>query len=189
MSMFDDDEDCEETPINMFSRADDYGGGLEDQRTNQDEMDQLMKPCLDFDDNDEEDMGDDSGVELNGLRPTLDKNQDVEEQPQYDIEKYFSNENVDKPRRQTPLPTQAVFSQRNGKVGGVGRRYSSSSEEEDDLNGGYGKSSSHNDESDDEDDDEFARQDDDPLSLDELDGWMNQINTVQRAQQLAAQSS
>ena len=74
MSMFDDDEDCEETPINMFSRADDYGGGLEDQRTNQDEMDQLMKPCLDFDDNDEEDMGDDSGVELNGLRPTLDKN-------------------------------------------------------------------------------------------------------------------
>lgn len=54
------------------------------------------------------------------------------------------------------------------------------------MNGGYGKSSSHNDESDDEDDDEFARQDDDPLSLDELDGWMNQINTVQRAQQLAA---
>ena len=51
-SMFDDDEDDGDTPLDMFQRNDDYGGGLDDQRTNQDEMDQLMKPCLDFDDDD-----------------------------------------------------------------------------------------------------------------------------------------
>lgn len=34
--------------------SDNYGGGFEDQRTNQAEMDSLMKPVLDFDDNDEE---------------------------------------------------------------------------------------------------------------------------------------
>ena len=41
--MFDEDEDDGDAPINMFSRDDDYGGGLEDQRTNQKEIDELMK--------------------------------------------------------------------------------------------------------------------------------------------------
>ena len=50
--MFDDDDNDYDTPLDMFQRNDDYGGGLEDQRTNQEEMDQLMKPCLDFDDDD-----------------------------------------------------------------------------------------------------------------------------------------
>ena len=56
--MFDDaqedDEDEADQAVNIFSRSDDYGGGLEDQRTNQDEMDRLLQPVLDFDDNDEE---------------------------------------------------------------------------------------------------------------------------------------
>ena len=30
MSMFDDDEDEGDTPVDMFSRTDDYGGHLED---------------------------------------------------------------------------------------------------------------------------------------------------------------
>lgn len=95
--MFDDDEDEGEAPINnnRFGRTDDYGGGLEDQRTNQAEMDQLMQPCLDFDDkNDEEEGVGDLGLALDGLRPTLDSNDDKE--PQYNIEKYFSNGNVDR---------------------------------------------------------------------------------------------
>ena len=58
--MFDDDEEDEEDqPIEMFNRDDDYGGGFEDQRTNQTDMDNLMKPCLIFNDDDEE--GDDPG--------------------------------------------------------------------------------------------------------------------------------
>ena len=45
--MFDDDEDDGDTPVDMFGR--------DAPRTNQEEMDRLMKPCLDYDDNDEED--------------------------------------------------------------------------------------------------------------------------------------
>ena len=61
LSMFDDDEDEDQgdAPIDMFSRN--------VQRTNQEEMDRLMKPCLDYDDNDEEDEQDIGGL----LRPTL----------------------------------------------------------------------------------------------------------------------
>lgn len=33
-----------------FKRPDDYGGDLDDQRTNQADMDMLMTPQLDFDD-------------------------------------------------------------------------------------------------------------------------------------------
>jgi len=54
--MFDDDEDDGEQPeqVDLFGRED-YGSGMAGaQRTNQAEMDQLMKPCLDYDDNDEE---------------------------------------------------------------------------------------------------------------------------------------
>ena len=61
----DDDEDEADQPLNMFSRNDDYGGGLEDQRTNQDEMDRLLQPVLDFDDNDEE------GDSVDLLKPKL----------------------------------------------------------------------------------------------------------------------
>jgi hypothetical protein len=58
--MFDDDDDDEgDQPIDMFNRDDDYGGGFEDQRTNQTDMDNLMKPCLIFNDDDEE--ADDTG--------------------------------------------------------------------------------------------------------------------------------
>jgi len=57
-------------------------------------MDELMKPCLDYDDNDDED-------ELGGLlQPTLDSKKDTgdqeEESGQYNIEKYFSNGDVDR---------------------------------------------------------------------------------------------
>ena len=38
LSMFDDDEDEADQQVDIFNRADDYGG-LDDQRTNQEEMD------------------------------------------------------------------------------------------------------------------------------------------------------
>ena len=79
LSMFDDDNDEADNPIDSFGREDDYGGGFEDQRTNQDEMDQLLQPCLDYDDNDEE-----NSVGL--LKPKLgskpDKGEDDEEEPE-----------------------------------------------------------------------------------------------------------
>jgi len=56
-------------------------------------MDSLMKPCLDYDDNDEEEM--DIG---DLLRPKLSgKDDEDEDEPlQYNIEKYFSNGDVDR---------------------------------------------------------------------------------------------
>ena len=92
--MFDDDDDEGDAPIDNpdFRRKDDYGGGLDDQRTNQDEMDQLMKPCLDFDDDEDEEeevdgyMGRGGAAQL--LKPKLGNGAMVE--------KYFSNGDVDR---------------------------------------------------------------------------------------------
>jgi len=68
--MFDDDDDDEpDKPVDLNNKDEDYSGGFEDQRTNQVDMDNLMKPCLDFDDNDEE-----SGDAVSRLRPTLNFN-------------------------------------------------------------------------------------------------------------------
>lgn len=65
--MFDDDDDDEpDKPVDLRNKQDDYSEGFEDQRTNQTDMDNLMKPCLDFDDNDEESS--DTAILL---RPTL----------------------------------------------------------------------------------------------------------------------
>ena len=86
------------------------------QRTNQEEMDRLMKPCLDYDDNDEEDEQDIGGL----LRPTLgaaknalaaDDEENGGGNVQYDIEKYFSNGDVD---RTGGSNIQDVFSRRAG---------------------------------------------------------------------------
>lgn len=168
--MFDDDDDEGDTPVegSMFRRKDDYGGGLDDQRTNQDEMDQLMKPCLDFDDDDEEDdelLEDDQGGVLHGgnsgLKPklTISENDD-------NLEKYFSNGDVDRGhienKDESSNEHKAVFSKRNGRNQPTGRvkRYNNSDQDDD---------------FDDDEDDELERGGD-PLSLDELNGWMNQIN-------------
>ena len=67
---------------------------------------------------------------------------------------------------------QAVFSKRHGKSGKP-RRYSDDDNEDDD-DAGYGGHRGRTNNSD-SDDDELDRNGD-PLSLEELDGWMNQIN-------------
>lgn len=109
--MFDDEDDDDDgdQPVNMFSRDDDYGGGFEDQRTNQDEMDRLLQPILDFDDNDEEG---DSVENSNLLKPTLDSktndpedektgNENNEGAEQYSMDKYFSNGDIDRGHKLT----------------------------------------------------------------------------------------
>ena len=179
--MFDDDEDEGDTPVDMFIRNSDYGGGLDEQRTNQDEMDQLMKPCLDFDDDDDEEES--GGAALQGLKPKLD-NGDAKEPPQqeYNISKYFSNGDVDRGHigtdNTTALSSQTVFSKRNGKAGMV-TRYNNEDDDEDDGDT-YGrkniKALQDNYMDDDDDDDDELERGGDPLSLDDLDGWMNQIN-------------
>ena len=74
-----------------------------------------------------------------------------------------------------------MFSKRNGKAGVVRRYNSEEDDDEEDEDDGdtYGrknnKAMQDNFMDDDFDDDEFER-DGDPLSLDELDGWMNEIN-------------
>ena len=160
--MFDDDEDDGDNQVDVFGRDDDYGGGFEDQRTNQDEMDQLLQPCLDYDDNDEE-----NSVGL--LKPKLgnkadkDEEEEEEEPEQYNIEKYFSNGDVNHTDR-----IQAVFSKRHGKSGKP-RRYGDDDDEDEDDNYGGRRGQQANSDS---DDDELDRGGD-PLSLEELDGWMN----------------
>lgn len=265
LSMFDDDEDEEEdhgyekerteeaqasaTTIkdepgnsaaiitgDIFGRSDDYGGGLADQRTNQAEMDQLMKPCLDFsDDEDEEGEGNDHQVSdsltLNGLKPKLsgagDDNEDSlqesqEQAPQYSIEKYFSNGDVDRGHKSEAKP---VFSKRQSgsKRGVIVKRYSGSDDDDEEVERseddedaevaekgdksgdrygaadadeaadwmaynnrskvssagggvarGYGKS---------DDSDNDLDRDGDPLTLDELDDWMNEMKHKNDGQQ------
>ena len=183
-SMFDDDEDEGDTPVDMFIRNSDYGGGLDDQRTNQDEMDQLMKPCLDFDDDDDEDES--GGAALQGLKPKL-NNGDAKEPPQqeYNISKYFSNGDVDRGHIGTDNTTalsssQTVFSKRNGKAGMVTRYNNEDDDDDEDDGDTYGrkniKALQDNYMDDDEDDDDELERGGDPLSIDDLDGWMNQIN-------------
>ena len=112
-----------------------------------------MKPCLDFDDDDNDE--EDGGLALDGLKPTLDDN----------IEKYFSNGDVDRGH------TQAVFSKRHGKAGGgMVRRYSSDDDEDEEQDDTYGrnKRASHNiGGSDSDNDDDTYEREGEPLSLDE----------------------
>ena len=184
LSMFDDDEDDGDAPIEMFSRDDDYGGGLEDQRTNQKEIDELMKqPCLEFDE------GDEDFDPLTLLKPRInnylqdddddtgpDKN-DGEEQQEYSMEKYFSNGDIDRGH---------IKSKANK---GKGRRYGSDDDDDDygamndgmdDDEEGYAnrnKAKKNNKARfDSDDDDDINRGDEEPFSLEELDGWMNKIN-------------
>jgi len=42
-------------------------------------MDQLMKPCLDFDDDNDEEENESCSLNLDGLRPTLNENADKNE--------------------------------------------------------------------------------------------------------------
>jgi len=119
--MFDEDGEGAESAAPIFNRNDDYGGR---QRTNQREMDELMKPCLDYDDDGEED---DLGLLLG---PTLAAEKDPKDDPvDYGIEKYFSNGDVDRGGSGS-----AVFSKRVGKRSNM-RRYS---DDADDLVGAAG---------------------------------------------------
>lgn len=170
--MFDDDEDDGDTPVDIFSR--------DNQRTNQEEMDRLMQPCLDYDDDDEADEQDIGGL----LRPTLGaaKNALAADDgegngQQYDIEKYFSNGDVDR----SGSNMQDVYGRRAGSGAGRMRRYS---DDNDDPIGAstvnpkensvkYQRIKPESFSSDEEEDDELERGSDDPLSLEELDGWMN----------------
>ena len=175
--MFDDDDDDEpDKPVDLNNKDDDYSGGFEDQRTNQVDMDNLMKPCLDFDDNDEE-----SGDAVSRLRPTLhfnlgakkvDGEEDTEQPEQYIMSKYFSNgeSQIDRGHK-----AKAIFSKRKGNASGYSRkrRYSG---DEGDVNTGLGIDKGFDDS--DEEDDDLDRESD-PLSLEELDGWIKQINMKQ----------
>ena len=183
-SMFDDDEDDGDTPANMFHRKDDYGGNLDDQRTNQDEMDQLMKPCLDFDDDDEEEESGSRPI-MKGLKPKLDSNGEKESLDQnYNISNYNSNGDVDRGHKQSAAhSSQTVFSKRNGKAGVV-KRYNSEEDEDEDEGDTYGRKNNKDNFMDDDENDEFER-DGDPLSLDELEGWMNEINLQSKSQEKA----
>ena len=111
----DDDNDIEPLRPLQFNRPDDYGGDLDDQRTNQADMDRLMQPCLDFndDDDDEDEMLTDTAlkmsdldIQVNGVsqgttdsmlankgKKTRDWTQDGEE---YSMDKYFSNGDIER---------------------------------------------------------------------------------------------
>ena len=67
-----------------------------------------------------------------------------------------------------------MFSKRNGKAGVV-KRYNSEEDEDEDEGDTYGRKNNKDNFMDDDENDEFER-DGDPLSLDELEGWMNEIN-------------
>jgi len=117
-------------------------------------MDSLMQPVLDFDDNDEEE-------DIRYKERLSKENAEGKEgqSSEYSIEKYFSNGDVDRGHK-----GPEVFSKRNTRV----RRYSG---DQDDPNTGFGYNAGQVD----SDEDELERGGD-PLSLEELDGWMNEIN-------------
>ena len=59
-------------------------------------MDQLMKPCLDFDDDDEEEESGSQAI-MKGLKPKLDSNGEKESlDKNYNISNYNSNGDVDR---------------------------------------------------------------------------------------------
>ena len=97
----DEDDDIEPLKPLQFNRPDDYGGDIDDQRTNQADMDRLMQPCLDFDDDDDEETNNDStALKMSDLddNPMDSDVQDGDMQAtskvEYNMEKYFSNGDV-----------------------------------------------------------------------------------------------
>ena len=140
-------------------------GGLE--KTNQEDMDRLIQPCID--DDDVEGQSKTKSSQLPWMVPSYDDDTDdmfrvednegemvlddgsKEEQPQYSLEKYFSNGDITRDRRsRRPAPADR-------------RRY------------GGGSSDEELDKEDSDEELDFER-DGNPLSLEELDGWMNQVN-------------
>ena len=88
------------------------------------------------------------------------------------MSKYFSNgeSQIDRGHK-----ANAIFSKRNGNANGFSRRRRYSGDENDE-NTGFGVNKGQVDS--DEEDDDFERGGD-PLSLEELDGWIKQINMKQ----------
>ena len=165
LGMFDDtdlaDEGDEALESGKGGKKDE--GGLE--KTNQEDMDRLIQPCID--DDDEEEGGKKKGSQLPWMVPSYDDDTDdifrdeddgemvldensKEEQPQYSLEKYFSNGDITRENRRRPAPADR-------------RRY------------GGGSSDEELDKADSDDELDLER-DGNPLSLEELDGWMNQVN-------------
>ena len=135
----------------MFGRA----GSFSDSRTNQTDLDNLMLPCLDFDDDDKEDQQDSLFGHLEAKPEAEDKGDDEPET--YNLAKLNSIGQSSRP-----------------KGIGVVRRYSEDDDEEEEV-----VQKPINDS--DSDDDDLDRGGD-SLSLQELDGWMNEINTTDSAQ-------
>ena len=114
-------------------------------------MDQLLKPCLDYDDDDEELEESGGQAIMNGLKPKLGNSNG-------DVSNYNSNGDVDRGHKQSN--SQTVFSKRNGKAGVV-RRYNSEEDEDEDDGDAYGRKNNnkamHDNFMDDDEDDEFER--------------------------------
>ncbi len=171
----DDDDDLNHEPLQplQFNRPDDYGGTLDDQRTNQAEMDRLMKPCLDFEDDDEDENGEtDNALKISDLEKdplesfgnTITKNKKNESQSnEFSMDKYFSNDNVERTKAQ-----------------GMDFNDDDEEEEVDDGYGSRGKKATSalpsrylDDYGSEEKDNKSGKQE---YSIEELDGWMNQVN-------------
>lgn len=120
-----------------------------------------MKPVLDWNDDDEDDDDDFEGT----LKSKADGGENGGSGAQYSMEKYFSNGDVDRGHKASDN-----FGRRNGRA----RRYSG---DNNDPNTGGGFTGYDDDERDSSDEDELERGGGDLLGLEELDGWMNEINS------------
>ena len=122
-------------------------------------MDELLRPQLDFDDNDEEEADNPWSA---SLKPTLEGGKDGD--AQIDMEKYFSNGSS----------TQEKPSSRPEKGRTSIGRYQEAAddgEEEGESTAPFGVTRRDSSDSDD------IGRDGGPLSLEELDGWMKQVNS------------
>ena len=144
----------------------------------------MKQPCLEFDEGDE----DFDPLSLIPMKPRINKyleglndepepnKDDGEEQQEYSMEKYFSNGDIDRGHMKSKANKNK------------GRRYGSDDDDDD-----YGAMNEGMDEEDEgyvdrrnkkktnkahysDDDDDINRGDDEPFSLEDLDGWMNKIN-------------
>ena len=174
-----DDEDDSLMNGSLFRRADDYGGGFRDQRTKQSEMDSLMQMSLEYAGNneDEEDQknkeADDDQIDTSDLFKSL----------EYRQEKVQKDSTVDVYSARIRATNNSSAANNRRYQGNRGYGDSQTNNDVDSFQAnGYSRDARRNEEDDDEDDDELDRGGD-PLSLEELDGWMNQINNSAAAAQ------
>ena len=171
----------------LFRRADDYGGGFRDQRTKQSEMDSLMQMSLEYaGNNDDEDdqknkEADDDQIDTSDLFKSLEyRREKVQKGGSNPLDVYSAR------IRATNNTSTAANNRRYQGNRGYGDSSNEQNCNDDDggfqSNNGYSRDARRNEDDDDDDDDELDRGGD-PLSLEELDGWMNQINNQAAAAQ------